>query len=277
MTELERLEHAEELFNRYNLKEAAIAQNRENQAYLQTMIHDDIYVTESYDMKSRLTKEAGMAGCGSLVVFLIVLVIARSLLVSLGIAAFVFLGGMIFFISLNRYRLDKRMEKQSEVNEGIIEEIERLRELEPKIVKIKEEYLKGLDEQVPFLSLSDAKYIEEIKDYIISGEADTCEDAAGILEQKMLLQQLNTIMENHEIERNYMRELNHEQEKFDNPLESIKPSQKKTLKEKVFGKRLKKKQKSYFDEIDEGTVDPYSPQEIMKYIQQHTKHKKRRR
>ena len=183
---------------------------------------------------------------------------------------------MVFFISLNRYQLDKQMEKQSEYNEGIIEEIERLKELEPSIIKHKEEYVKGLEEKVPFISLSDIKYLPDIREYLESGEADTCEDAAGILEQKLLLQQLNTIMENHEIERNYMREVNHEPEKFDNPLESIKPSGKKTLKEKVFGKRLKKKQKSYFDEIEEG-IDPYSPQEIMKYVQQHTKHKKKRR
>ena len=276
MTELERLKQAEELFHRFDLKEAAIVRNRENQEYLQTMIHDDIYVQENYDMKSKLTKEMGIVGCGMVAIFLIVLIIARNLLVSLGFASFAFIAGAVFFIALNRYRLDQTMEKQSEINEGIIEEIERLRALEPEIIKLKEDYAKGLETQVPFLSLSDVGYIPELREYIESGEADTCEDAAGILEQKLLLQQLNTIMENHEIEKAYIRNEQHqEKERFNNPLESIKPSQKKSLKEKVFGKRLKKKQKSYFEELDE--VDPYSPEEIIKYVQQHSKHKKKKR
>lgn len=240
------------------------------------MIHDDIYVQENYDMKARLTREMGIVGGGTLAVFLLVLIIARNLIVSLVFAAFVFLGGTIFFVALNRYRLDQRMEKQSAINEGIIEEIERLKALEPTIIKLKDEYAKGLEDQVTFLSLSDVKYIEELREYIESGEADTCEDAAGILEQKLLLQQLNTIMENHEIEKNYIRnEQMLEKESFSNPLESIKPSPQKTLKEKVFGKRLKKKKKSYFEELDE--VDPYSPEEIIKYVREHSKHKRRKR
>ncbi|MCR5122023.1 MAG: hypothetical protein K6B74_06350 [Ruminococcus sp.] len=277
MTELERLDHAEELFKRYELKEAKITQNKENQAYLQTLIHDDVYVQELFDMKSRLTRDTGIAGGGALVVFLIVLIISRTFLVSLGIAAFVFIGAMAFFISFNRYKLDQKMEKQSETNEWIIDEIERLRNLEPEIVKLKEDYVKGLDEEVPFISLSDEKYLTDLREYIETGEADTCEDAAGILEQKLLLQQLNSLMENHEIERNYIRELEeHEKERFNNPLESIKPSTKKSLKERIFGKRLKKKKKSYFDELDDNTVDPYSPEEIMKYVNRHSKHKKKR-
>ncbi len=278
MTELERLDHAEELFKRYALKEAKIAQNKENQAYLQTLIHDDVYVHEIFDMKARLTRDTGIAGGGAVVVFLLVLIIARALLVSLGIAAFVFIGGMIFFISFNRYKLDQKLEKQSETNEWIIEEIERLRQLEPEIIKLKEDYVKGLDKEVPFITLSDEKYLADLREYLETGEADTCEDAAGILEQKLLLQQLNSIMENHEIERNYIRELEeHNKERFNNPLESIKPSTKKSLKERIFGKRLKKKKKSYFDQLDDNTVDPYSPEEIIKYVHQHSKHKKRRK
>lgn len=276
MTELERIEQAEVFFQRYAKKEAAILQNRENIEYLKTLIHDDIYVRENYDMKTRLSKEMGIVAGASVVIFLLVWIITM-FIPGLVVGAFVFLGGAVFFVSLNRYRLDKNLERQSEVNEGIIEEIERLKALEPVVIKQKEDFVKGLETHVPFISFSDMKYLPDLKEYIESGEADTCEDAAAMLEQKLLLQKFNSIMENQEIEHSYAKikkKREGEEEAFNNPLESIKPSRVKSLKEKIFGKRLKKKVKSIFEQEDEWGTDPYSPDEIIKYVQAHSKGKR---
>ncbi len=277
MTELERIEQAEVFFRRYGKKEEAIRQNRENQEYLKTLIHDDIYVRDNYDMKARLSKEISIVAGAALAVFLLVWLVTM-FVPGLVVGCFVFLGGTVFFIAFNRYKLDSRLERQSEINDGIIDEIERLKALEPMIQKQKADFVKGLEKHVPFLAFSDMKYLNDLREFIMSGEADTCEDAAAMLEQKLLLQQFTTIMENKEIESNFAKTAKKSAEEesagFENPLESIKPSRKKSLRERIFGKRLKKKVKSVFDEQDEWDSDPYSPDEIIKYVQAHSKGKR---
>lgn len=275
MTELERIEQAEIFFQRYKKKEEAMRQNRENQEYLKTMIHDENYVRDNFDMKARVSKGFSIVAGASMVLFLLVWAIAM-FIPGLAVGVFVLIGGSIFLVSFNQYKLDRQLEHQSVVNEGIIWEIERLKALDPVIEKQKSDFIKGMETHVPFLAFSDMKYLNDLREFIMSGEADTCEDASAMLEQKLLLQQFTTIMENKEIENTYTRikkELG-EPETFSNPLESIKPSRVKSLKEKIFGKRLKKKVKSIFEQEDEWDRDPYSPDEIIKYVQKHSKGKR---
>ena len=61
------------------------------------------------------------------------------------------------------------------------------------------------------------------------GEAETAEDAAAVLEQKILLQQFNDIMEKSEI-KVYTDEEN--KERFGDPLELIKKKRKPFFKKK---------------------------------------------
>lgn len=232
MTELERIDQAAEYFRRYHQMEAAIVQNRENQKYLKTYIHDEQYVIDKYNMKTHLTRGFGMAGVAGLAVFLMLVWI--SWIPALVLGLFIIAGGCIFFYSLNRYRLDAAKQNQEEVNEGITEQIGILEAREPQLIQAKDNYYAGLEKRITFMDLSEMNYIDDLRKLVEDGEAETAEDASALLEQKLLLQQFNTIMENKEIEKVYTEEEN--KERFGDPLEII-GKRKKPLKEKLFGKK----------------------------------------
>ncbi len=236
MTELERIDQAEEYYRRYNQKNEAITQNRENQEYLKKYIHDDTFVIASFNMKDKLAKGIGKSAVAGLIVFLIVMMI--NLFVGLILGVFVVVGGAVFFKSLYKYRLDAELQHQEEVNEGIKEQIEILKAREPQIIAEKDNFAEGIEKRVTFISLSDMKYLPEIRRMIEENEAETCEDAAMMLEQKMLFEQFNHIMENTEIEKTYTDAEN--KERFGDPIQMINEKNKKTLKEKLFGKKKKK-------------------------------------
>ena len=75
MTELERIDQAEEYYRRYLQKEEAIVQNRENQKYLEKYIHDETFVVASFNMKDKLTRGIGISAGIGLVLFLILMLI----------------------------------------------------------------------------------------------------------------------------------------------------------------------------------------------------------
>ncbi|SDA21673.1 hypothetical protein SAMN02910447_02068 [Ruminococcus sp. YE71] len=237
MTELERIEQAEEYYRRYLQKEEAIVQNRENQEYITKYIHEDTFVTASFNLKDKLTKGIGVSAAAGLVLFFLVL-IATHLLPALVLGLFVGVGGTIFFSSLYKYRLDAELQHQHEVNEGIAEQIQILKEREPQLIAEKDAFAEGLEKRVTFISLSEMKYLGELRNFIESGEAETCEDATMLLEQKMLFEQFNLIMENTEIEKTYTDAEN--KARFGDPIKQINEKNKKSLKEKLFGKKKKK-------------------------------------
>ena len=79
------------------------------------------------------------------------------------------------------------------------------------------------------ISVDDRKYIGEIRKMIESGDAATAEDAAAMLEQKLLMDQFTNIMEQSE-EKVYTAEEN--KERFGDPLELIKKKRKPLFRRK---------------------------------------------
>lgn len=231
MTELERIEQAEEYFNRYYQMENAITQNRENEEYLRTYIHDEAYVVKNFDLaKKRATGVAIGVGIG-VVLFLLILLIFRSFVAALVLGLFGLLGFSVFAVCLQHYRLDAAKRQQVEVNAGINEQIEILKEREPQLIKTKDDYYAGLEKRIDFMSLSNMQYIGEMKKWIESGEAQTAEDASALLEQKLLLEQFNSIMKKSEMEvKTYTEEEN--KQRFGDPLELIKKKKKPFFKRK---------------------------------------------
>ena len=60
MTELERINQAENYFARYYEFEDAIRINKENSEYLKTYIHDDAYVEKNFNLKSKRLKSVAL-------------------------------------------------------------------------------------------------------------------------------------------------------------------------------------------------------------------------
>ena len=223
MTELERIEQAEEYFNRYY--------QMENEEYLKTYIHDEAYVVKNFDLaKKRATGVAIGVGIG-VVLFLLILLIFNSFIAALVLGLFGLLGFSVFAVCLQHYRLDAAKRQQVEVNAGINEQIEILKGREPQLIKTKDHYYAGLEKRIDFMSLSNMQYIGEMKKWIESGEAQTAEDASALLEQKLLLEQFNSIMKKSEMEvKTYTEEEN--KQRFGDPLELIKKKKKPFFKRK---------------------------------------------
>lgn len=229
MTELERVDQAAEYFRRYHQMEAAITQNRENQDYLKTYIHDEAYVVKNFNLASKRAKGIGISVGAGLLVFLLLFIIFRSAVVAAVLGGFVLIGGSVFAVALQHYRLTAAKQKQVEVNEGITEQIEILKAREPMLIQQKDNYYAGLEKRIDFMSVEDMPYIDEIRKLVESGEAETAEDAAAALEQKILMEQFNNIMEKSEI-KTYTDEEN--KERFGDPLELIKKKKKPFFKKK---------------------------------------------
>jgi hypothetical protein len=229
MTELERIDQAAEYFRRYYQMEAAITQNRENQEYLKTYIHDIDYVVKEFDIAPKRIKGIGVSAGAGVVLFLLLYVMFRNIIVSTVLGAFAFIGLSVFFVCLQHYRLTAAKEKQTEVNQGITEQIEILKSREPQLIQQKDNYYKGLEKRIDFMSLEDMKYIDEMRKMVESGEAQTAEEASSLLEQKLLMAQFNNIMEQSEI-KTYTDEEN--KERFGDPLALIKKKRKPFFKKK---------------------------------------------
>lgn len=237
MTELERIEQADEYFRRYLQKKEAITLNRENQEYLKTYIHEEAYVVGKFDMREKLTKSIGIAVGVGLVLFILLWLLAN-LIVGLIVGLIVIVGGSLFFTTALKMQLESAKKEQVEVNEGIKEQIETLEAREPQIIAEKENFAKGLAERVTFISINEMKYLPELKRMIENGEAETCEDAVIALEQKLLFEQFNMIMENKELEKTYTDAEN--KARFGDPLELIKKKKKKSVFGNLFGKKKNK-------------------------------------
>ena len=229
MTELERVAQAEEYFRRYYQMEAAIVQNRENQDYLKTYIHDEEYVVKNFDLALKRAKALGISAGAGVAMFLLILLTTKSMVVAIVLGAFALVGLSVFSVCLQHYRLTAAKQNQVEVNDGIAEQIEILKSREPQLIQQKDNYYAGLEKRIDFMPVSEMKYIGEIRKMIESGEASTCEEASEMLEQKMLLEQFNHIMESSEI-KTYTEEEN--KERFGDPLELIKKKRKPFFRKK---------------------------------------------
>jgi hypothetical protein len=229
MTELERIDQAAEYFRRYYQKEAAITQNRENQEYLKTYIHDEDYVVKNFDIAPKIMKSIGISVAAGVAVFVLLWLLFRNVIVAAVLGGFTLVGLAVFTISLQHYRLTAAKQNQVEVNEGITEQIQILKSREPQLIEQKESYYKGLEKRIDFMSLEDMKYIDEMRKLVESGEAKTAEDASALIEQKMLMAQFNNIMEQSDV-KTYTDAEN--KERFGDPLELIKKKRKPFFKKK---------------------------------------------
>ncbi len=233
MNELDRISQAETYINRYFEFEDAVTINEDNKEYLKTYIKDVSKVVADFDVKKKITMSIGLCLLIGLVVFVLFFIILGSDLILFDIIAgvVVFVLGTAFVIALNRYRLTAAQEHQVEVNEGIKEQISILDSRKPQLERQRDDYLKALSKKIDFMELDIdyMKNIGKIKEYIVNGSAETCEDAVDMYEQNLLMEQMTNIISKSEV-----KPLTHEEnlERFGDPLKIIKENKKKKRKEK---------------------------------------------
>lgn len=230
MTELERVEQAQTYISRYHEFEDAITINKENRAYLKTYIHDEAYVEKEFNLKSQRIRSIGLSlGAGVLVFALLTALLGTDLIIASAICggvAFILLA--VFGVCLQHFRLTEAKKQQVEVNEGIEEQLQILTDRDAQLIRQRDDYYKGLEKRITFMSLDYMKNIDQIKSYIESGEAATCEEAVEILERNMLLQEMTSLTSKVDMP----APVNHEaaKERLGDPLELIKKNKKKKKK-----------------------------------------------
>lgn len=236
MTELERVEQAQVYISRYHEFQDAITINKENCEYLKTYIHDEAYVEKEFNMKSKRMKSIAVsAGVGILVFALLAILLGKDLLIAAaicGAVACILLA--VFGICLQNFRFTEAKKHQVEVNEGIGEQLQILKDRDAMLVKQRDDYYKGLEKRITFMSLDYMKNIDQIKSYIESGEAKTCEEAVEILERNMLLSKMTSLTSMVD----EPTPVNHEaaKERLGDPLELIRQNKKKKKKLKTVKK-----------------------------------------
>ena len=198
-TELEKIDRAAEYFERYFEFEDAVTVSKENKEYLKTYIHDNDYVVKNFNIKNKIIKSLGISIGIGLAAFLLLWLLLGTKLIIVGIiaGALIFIGAGVFGIALNKYRLTAAEQKQVEVNEGINEQIIMLDDRIKQVERQRDDYYKALEKRVPFMSLDYMKNVQQIKQFLVDGKADTCEEAVDMFEESMLLQQMTDIMTKH--------------------------------------------------------------------------------
>lgn len=198
--ELDKLNQAEEYFNRYFEFEDAVKISKENKEYLKTYIHDDSYVIKNFNAFSKILKAVGISACAGAAVFIIVGLITgfKPILVSIIAFIAVTILGSVLGICMTQFKLTEAKKNQEEINRGIKEQIELLDGRIKIREKQKDDYYKALGERITFISLDYMKYIPQIKEILENEEAENCEDAVAVLEQKLLMKKMNEIISNSE-------------------------------------------------------------------------------
>ncbi len=189
-TELEKIDRAAEYFERYFEFEDAVTVSKENKEYLKTYIHDNDYVVKNFNIKNKIIKAVGISA-------------------AIGVAAF-----LLLWLLLGTKR----------INEQIIMLDDRIKQVE----RQRDDYYKALEKRVPFMSLDYMKNVQQIKQFLVDGKADTCEEAVDMFEESMLLQQMTDIMTKSET----IEPVKDDKERFGDPLKIIKENKKKRKKEK---------------------------------------------
>lgn len=234
LTELERMEQTVTYCKRYFEFEDAVVVNKENIEYIKTYIHNNDYVVKNFDLGSKIKRSLVTAGGVGLGIALLLLLICGFDMWYIPAIAFILIAGAlgVVLVSLQKFKLTEAEKQQVEVNEGIEEQIEALKLREQQLIKQKEDYYKGLQEKelcaIPLEYMANA---EQIKGYLENGEADNIEDAVGIYEQELLMQEMSSIMTQ------TAPLATHEENKarFGDPLEVIKQN-KKAKKKGLFKK-----------------------------------------
>ena len=226
--ELDRLKQAKEFFQRYYEFEEAVKVNAQNKEYLKSYIHNQYDVEKEFDFKAKCLRGLAIAAVGALVIALIILLIIGFKMWLVGIIAFVvhtvLLGAASFMVQ--KYRLSEAIAHQAEVNEGITEQIAVLESRDAQLVKQRDDYYRGLSKRVDFMSLDYMDNIDQIIEIIENDEAETCEDAVAVFEQKLLMKEMTSFL-NSSAEEPSPLDPEKAKKMFGDPLETIKQKRKK--------------------------------------------------
>ncbi|ADU20685.1 hypothetical protein [Ruminococcus albus] len=199
MTELEKMELAECYINRYFEIADGVEVSKENKEYLKIYIRDVSEAEREYDFNGKRNKTMIYVLIGALIFALILFAAFHTgflwIIPLLGFVAVIIFG----FRQTNKYyiqKLSEVREHQKEVNEGITEQIELLAGRIKQLEKQRDDYLAALRKKIDFMEL-DMDYmnnIGQIKEFMVNGEAETCEEAVELFESNLLMQQMTGIM-----------------------------------------------------------------------------------
>ena len=230
MTELERVKQASEFIHRYAQFEDAVTVNQQNKVYLQGYIRNQYDVEKEFDFKHKVIKALGIGAGVGVVLGLIVFGASGSWIAGLiSLSVFALLGAVLGFF-VQRYRLSEAIENQRDVNNGIKEQIEVLELRDKQLIRQRDDYYRGLQKRIDFMSMDYMDSIDQIVEIIENGEAETCEDAVAVFEQKQLFSQMTSLISAPEkdevpLDRNKAKEM------FGDPLEQIRETRRKRRKE----------------------------------------------
>lgn len=237
MTELEKMDLAESYINRYFEIADGVEISKENKEYLKIYIRDVSEAEREFDFKGKRNKTMMYVVIGAVIFALLLLLGFHNgfwfIIPALGFGLIMFAGYTI----ANKYytqKLTETKEHQEEVNAGIKEQIQLMEVRIKQLEKQRDDYLKALRKKIDFME-PDMDYmnnIKQIKEFLVNGEAETCEEAVEIFEQSLLMQQMTGIMSASVHEPKMDLEKN--KARFGDPTEQI---GKKPTKRGLFGKR----------------------------------------
>lgn len=223
--ELDRMNRVAEYINRYYEFEDAVDINKQNKEYLKTYIHDPDYVEKNFDMKSKVLRGVCIAFGAGVVAFGAALLFSN-LIIAAAIGGVVLLIGIIASVMIYKTKLKSAQQEQIEVNNGIKEQIQVCESRTKQMEKQRDDYKKGLEKRLDFITPDYIGSIETLKGYLVNGEAETCEDAVALLEQNMLMKKMSDLMTKSSRKPLDM-DFNQQKEKFGDPLALIKKKKKK--------------------------------------------------
>lgn len=231
--ELERLKQVKSYFERYYQFEDAVTVNQQNKEYLKTYIRNQYDVEAEFNYKEKLLKSIRPALIIGVIAGLFLFAIS-SWIWWIGLITFVLItaGYMVLSAFVLKYRLDDAIQRQREVNEGITEQISVLEGRDEQLIRQRDDYYRGLKKRVDFMSLDYMDNIDQIQEILENGEADTCEDAVAVFEQKMIFQEMNSFLAAPAVQEVKPLDREAAKEKFGDPLEVIRQNRKKRKKEK---------------------------------------------
>ena len=230
--ELERIQTVKDYFQRYYQFEDAVAVNQQNKEYLKTYIHNDFAVEDEFNYKSKFTRGLGFAAITGLIAGLLLFLITGMWLVGAITFGVVTVGLTIITAYVLKIRLKDAKESQREVNEGIKEQIKGLELRDQQLVRQRDDYYRGMQKRMDFMSLDGMDNSDQIEGIRVNGEAETCEDAVAVYEQKMLLQEMNSFLSGGLQPEVKPLDPAKAKEMFGDPLEVIRENRKKRKKDK---------------------------------------------
>ena len=180
--ELDRMNRVAEYINRYYEFEEAVDISKQNKEYLKTYIKDDAAVAKEFGLREKIFKELGKIGACAAVLGIIMLFIfgMSAWLLAIIVAVISFVLGIVVV----QHEINRGIQEQIEILDGRIKQTERQCE----------DYRKGLEKRLDFITPDYISSISTIKGFLVSGEAETCEDAVALYEQGLLMQKMTDVM-----------------------------------------------------------------------------------